>query len=65
MSKSMICPNTNCGYKGPAKKKARGSTLLGLFLLLFGIVPGLLYFMLRGGYRYSCPQCNMQISADN
>lgn len=64
-NKNIICPNPNCGYKGTAKRKARGSALVGLILLCFFILPGLLYFMFKGGYRYTCPQCGMQISSDN
>ena len=61
----MICPNVNCGYKGEAKKTARGSTAVGLLLCCFFLLPGILYFMFKSGYRYSCPKCGMQISADN
>ena len=63
--KQIICPNVNCGFRGIAKAKARGSTIVGLFLLCCFILPGLLYFMLMGGYRYSCPQCGMQLATDN
>lgn len=61
----MICPNQNCGYKGEAEKKARGSLILGMVLCCFFVLPGLLYFLLRSGYRYLCPQCGLQISADS
>jgi len=63
--KNIICPNPNCGFKGPAQRKARGSTLIGFILLCFFILPGLIYFMFKSGYRYSCPKCGMQISVDN
>ena len=63
--KTIICPNPNCDYKGKPKRVARGSTIVGLFLLCFFIVPGLLYFIFKSGYRYSCPQCGVQIAADN
>lgn len=43
----MICPNPNCGYEGPARRKARGSILVGLVLCL---LPGILYFMFMRGY---------------
>jgi len=61
----IICPNVNCGYKGLPKKIHRGSTALGLLLCLFFIVPGILYFMFKSGYRYFCPKCGLQIAADN
>lgn len=75
----MICPNPNCGYSGQHKSTARGSTALMLTLILvlpvvmlFFFWPcsivsgaaGLLYLLLRSGYRRSCPKCGMQISTD-
>ena len=61
----MICPNPNCGYRGKPKRKARGSVLVGLLLLCFFLLPGILYFIFKSGYRYSCPKCGLQIAADN
>jgi hypothetical protein len=61
----MICPNSQCSYQGTANKKSRGSVIVGLFLCFFFIVPGLIYFMLKSGYRYSCPKCGLQIASDN
>ena len=60
----IICPNENCAYEGKAKRKARGSTTLLVFLLLIGIIPGVIYLAMRGGFIYSCPQCGIQISSD-
>lgn len=65
MAGEIICPNPNCGYRGPAKKKARGSFLVGLILCLFFLLPGILYFMFKSGYRYSCPKCGLQTGVDN
>ena len=65
MTQSIICPNTNCGYKGKPMMVARGSFLVGLIFLLFFILPGVFYFMLMSGYRYYCPQCGLQLSSDN
>jgi len=65
MAKNLIiCPNTNCAYQGKSKRKSRGSVVLGLLLLCVGVVPGLIYFMLRSGYIYLCPKCGLQISSD-
>lgn len=64
-SKRMICPNQNCGYKGQAKKISRGSVLIGLILCLFFIIPGIIYFIFMGGYKYVCPQCGIKIDSDN
>jgi predicted RNA-binding Zn-ribbon protein involved in translation (DUF1610 family) len=61
----IICPNPGCGYQGPPKRVARGNTAVGCLLLLFFIVPGILYFMFKSGYRYICPRCGLQIRSDN
>lgn len=60
----MICPNANCGYRGEPKKEARGSTAVGCLLCLFFLLPGILYFIFKGGYRYVCPKCGLQIKSD-
>ena len=60
----IICPNVNCGYQGSPKRISRGNLLIGLLLLLFGVVPGLLYFAIMRGYRYYCPKCGLQIATD-
>jgi len=65
MAKSIICPNPNCGYEGKPKKKARGSIIVGLVLCFFFLIPGLLYFIIKSGYRYYCPKCNLQLATDN
>ena len=62
---SMICPNPNCGYQGEPLRRPRGSLIVGVVLCFFFLLPGLLYFMLRSGYRYSCPKCSLQVGADN
>lgn len=61
----MICPNPNCGYKGEPNKQARGSVFIGIILCCFFLLPGILYFMFKSGYRYICPQCGMQIRNEN
>jgi hypothetical protein len=48
--RKIICPNPNCGYKGYAKKKAKGSMIVFLFLLFLGILPGLIYYISKSGY---------------
>ena len=62
--KNIICPNTNCNYKGKPQKKARGSVIIGIILCCFMLLPGILYFMIKSGYQYSCPQCGIQLSID-
>jgi hypothetical protein len=63
-ARHIVCPNPKCGYRGPANRKARGSFLAGLILCCFFLLPGLIYFIVRGGYLYSCPECGMQIGSD-
>jgi hypothetical protein len=61
----IVCPNPNCGYVGPGQKIARGSTIIGILLLLCWILPGIIYFMFFSGYRTCCPRCQCQINNDN
>jgi hypothetical protein len=65
MSKQIICPNPNCGYRGLATQTPRGNVAVGCLLSLFFLLPGIIYFIFMQGYRYTCPKCGMQISADN
>lgn len=61
----IICPNGNCNYTGEPQKESRGSMFAGLFLCCFFLLPGIVYFIVKGGYRYLCPKCGMQIRSDN
>lgn len=58
MADYIICNNPNCGFKGEARLEQRGSMLLGLFLMLFGFVPGFLYLLIATGWTNYCPRCN-------
>ena len=60
----IVCPNLKCSYTGAPRKTPRAEPLAGCLLLLFGVLPGLLYMMLRAGYTYSCPKCGLQIRSD-
>jgi len=62
---TVICPNANCGYQGVPRREPRGNTGIGCLLLFFFLVPGILYFMFRSGYRYVCPRCGVQIRTEN
>jgi hypothetical protein len=61
----IICPNAQCGYKGPPQRLPRGDTATGCLLLLFFLIPGIFYFMLKSGYRYVCPKCGLQVRWDD
>jgi hypothetical protein len=57
----IICPNVNCGYKGPGDKRANGSRIVLIFLLLFFVLPGILYLFFARGYSICCPRCKMKV----
>ena len=57
----IVCPNPNCGFCGCPEKKRRGSIIVLLFLLLFGVLPGLIYAIVYNGYNLTCPRCGMQL----
>jgi hypothetical protein len=62
---NIICPNPNCGYRGPCALRPRGQFIVGFLLLLLWVFPGVLYFIFFRGYRYYCPKCWVQIAIDN
>lgn len=55
--KQMVCPNPNCGYRGAAAEKAKGSRAAMWLLMCFLLLPGLIYGMLMSGKKYCCPKC--------
>jgi hypothetical protein len=60
----IICPNMNCGYRGRAKRKGKGSIIVAIILFFFGILPGIIYIACKSGYNYFCPNCGMFIRSD-
>lgn len=59
-----VCPNPNCGFCGKGKREARGSGVIFIFLILVGLIPGLIYWAVCGGYRIVCPKCGMEWSVE-
>lgn len=57
----IICPNPNCGYVGPPREVARGSTAVGCLLCFIMLLPGLIYFIFMSDYDIVCPRCGLQI----
>ena len=55
--KPMVCANPNCGYRGPAASKPKGSRAALWMLMCLAIVPGLIYAILYSGTVYYCPKC--------
>ena len=60
----IICPNTNCNYKGKPNKDPRANVTIGVILCFFFLLPGILYFIIKSGYRYACPKCGIQLRSD-
>lgn len=55
-SREYVC--CACGTRGVPVKKLRGSTWITLLLLLFYLVPGLIYMIWRrGGRSHECAKC--------
>ena len=52
-----ICPNPNCGYRGPAVRKARGSLIVAILLWVLIWPVGLVYSLMNQGYSQTCPHC--------
>lgn len=52
-----ICPNPNCGYRGPAVRKARGSIIVAILLWVLFFPAGLIYSIVNSGYSRTCPRC--------
>lgn len=47
----------SCSFEGAPKKKGGGSGLVFIFLLCFGIIPGILYLIFVGRQQLICPKC--------
>jgi hypothetical protein len=58
---SFICPNLNCGYKGPSVAHSQGSTGVAVLLLLLGLLPGIIYIAVFCRTLYACPKCGNQV----
>ncbi len=54
-----VCPNPNCHYEGEGQICRRGSWITLVFLLLIGLLPGILYAIFFGGHNTYCPKCGM------
>lgn len=48
----------NCGYRGKAKMRVKGTFALELLLYLLFIIPGIAYTAWRKSNQYTeCPRC--------
>lgn len=61
----IVCHNPNCGFVGRPTRKNRGSVIVAVFLLLVGVLPGLLYILAMSGYDYFCPRCHMKLRSEH
>jgi hypothetical protein len=60
----IVCPNPRCGYVGAPRKEKWANTGCGCLLMFFFLLPGILYFLFKSGYRYVCPVCGLMIRSD-
>lgn len=58
-SRKVVCPY--CKEEMKPRKKARGNTLVGLFLCLLFLLPGIIYFIAYSGYDKVCRNCGMKL----
>lgn len=54
----------NCDFVGMPIKKPKGNILMTLFMCCLGIIPGLIYMIVKSGYRYICPECSYNFKTD-
>lgn len=58
----MICRNTNCNYIGDVKQDSQNSIAVFCILLLFGIIPGFLYWGFKNVKNSMyCPVCGVKV----
>jgi hypothetical protein len=57
--KSVNCPS--CGCHITAIRESSGSVWRFLFLLLLGILPGVVYALTVSGFRFRCPKCHFEL----
>lgn len=58
----IICPNQNCNYRGLARAKGGPNGCVFFLLLLLGILPALIYYLICGKEkRVICPKCGVKI----
>lgn len=57
----IICPNPNCGYRGEGLAVRERDLVAGIILLLFAIIPGVLYLLLCCKIKIICPKCMMPV----
>lgn len=62
---SMICSNPHCGHIGAPDRKSRGSAVVMILLLLFFLLPGILYVIFMSGYDYYCTRCGMKLRTEH
>lgn len=49
---------TQCGYVGEGRSMGCMQMFILVFLLLFGILPGILYALYADAYNKRCPNCD-------
>jgi hypothetical protein len=59
-SLARACPV--CGSSAAPKRRRKGSYFVFAFLLLFGVLPGLIYAIVYEGYTWTCSKCGAKIA---
>jgi hypothetical protein len=55
--KQMVCPNPNCGHRGTAASRPKGSRMAMWILIILLFPLGMIYAMFFSGYQHCCPKC--------
>jgi len=58
----VTCPN--CGHHGEPIREARGNALVCFLLCFLYLIPGIIYYLCRSGYRYRCAKCGTVFHED-
>ena len=56
----IVCPNPNCGYRGPAARVRKGSAGLAVLLFLVFFPAAIVYILFTRDW-FLCPECRMRL----
>ena len=59
-----ICHNPHCDYRGKPEFENYGNVFVMVLLLLFGVLPGIVYLAVCMGKKYYCPKCKVILDKD-
>ena len=61
-TKTIVCPNTNCNYRGECRQVSRSVPAVIVLTLVF--FPLAILYCIVTPNKYFCPNCGLQIGAD-